>query len=278
MNYYFNFSLQADRGNFIPTGLCEKSHKSRRMKTLLFHYSKLLSFIFAIALLASCSSCNKDCFAVKGKGELVSKSYSTNSFTSIHSAVEAHVFLTQGPVQSIEIKGQQNILDILDVKVDEDELLIGFENHCGSINYDQLQVYITVPTIKAVRISGSGVFDATNTLNVETLSFDISGSARMSATVNATSKIEGNISGSGELYLAGTCPTEKFTISGSGSIFAYGLQSSQSTINVSGSGDAEISVSDHLDVTISGSGNVHYKGQPTINTSISGSGKLHHEN
>ncbi len=248
------------------------------MKTLFIHSTKLLSFFLAITFITACSSCNKECFTVNGKGPLVNKSYSLSTFNSIHTSVSAHVFLTQGTSYSVEIKGQQNILDILDVESKNNVLSIGFNNHCGSLNYDELQVYITMPDVKSIAISGSGSVEATNTLNVSNINFDISGSANISATLNVQNAIEGNISGSGELYLAGTTPYEKFTISGSGGVFAFGLAAQQANINISGSGDAELSVSNQLDVTISGSGDVKYKGQPSVNSSISGSGKLNHVN
>ena len=248
------------------------------MKHLRNSYFRLVFFLLSITWMASFSSCNKECFAAKGKGPLVSKTYTVEAFNAIHTSANTHVYLTQGTVPSVEVKGQQNILDILDVTVSDGELNIGFENHCGSLKYDQLQVYITMPDVASIRISGSGKVEATNLLLVDAIDLDISGSANLSASINASASITGNISGSGEMYLAGSCPLEKFTISGSGTFHAFGLQSHHAIINISGSGSAEINVSDQLDVTISGSGDVRYKGQPIIHSTISGSGKLTHVN
>jgi len=86
--------------------------------------------------------------------------------------------------------------------------------------------------------------------------------------------IGSSISGSGEINMWGTVDRCDLTISGSGSIRAYGLESNTSYANISGSGSMYLYVNDYLDVVISGSGSVYYQGNPNVNAKITGSGSV----
>ena len=231
-------------------------------------------FVLCLITISSFTSCKKDCFT-KGSGPIVNQVFSVAEFNSVHLGVEGIVHVTQGPVQHLEVNGQQNILDRLSLKVKNGNLDIGFENYCGTTSYQTLEIYVTIPSVKALRISGSGTIETTNTVATDILNLDISGSGNISASVTAQSVIA-RISGSGNMNLSGTAIHSDVSISGSGNFFAFGLLTNSTEIDISGSGDAEVSVSDSLDVEINGSGNVRYKGQPVINSSLSGSGRIEH--
>lgn len=207
---------------------------------------------------------------------MVKKTFSAGKFTSISTSLNAHVFITEGLVHSIDIKGQQNILNILNVSNKEGVLDIDFATTCGSMSYDELQVYITLPQLAGIEITGSGTVESTDTLHVDKLNIDITGSANVNATLVSHNKITGNITGSGDVTLKGMCDSEDFEISGSGNFHAFDLTSVSSEIEVSGSGDAEINASKALNADISGSGTVKYKGNPAVNAKTSGSGEVIH--
>jgi hypothetical protein len=63
-------------------------------------------------------------------------------------------------------------------------------------------------------------------------------------------------------------------MAGSGVYRGSGLTSKTATVKSAGSGNADIAVSDSLDVTVIGSGSVTYTGSPQVKQSILGSGSL----
>jgi hypothetical protein len=222
------------------------------------------------------SSCKKDCFALKGKGSVISQAYFVPTFNSISNSISAEIFLTPDSSQSIHIEAQSNIHEILSIKVVNNELQIGYTKNCGSIKHENIKIYISIPTINSIQLSGSGNVKTTNEFQTNSLDLRISGSGSITAAVQSQSFVNGRISGSGDLYLSGNAISENFKISGSGNLRSFALNSLISDIEISGSGNADVYAENELSASISGSGDVRYQGNPIVNSSISGSGNVNH--
>lgn len=261
----------------------------------------LLSIISALTISLFQTSCTTEGICRNGNGLVESDTLNLAPFTAIKLATDATVHVVQGSTQEVVVKGDQNVLDALDVRVESDGLILDVDG-CF-FNYD-LDIFITVPTTQPQRIitvsgsgellvqdslllvpdfkasvSGSGELDLRAANVLSTVDLSISGSGKMMMDYTST-YTETSISGSGSLKLTGSSQDHNCRISGSGDVFAYGLGTINTDITVSGSGDAEVTVDGgRLEATISGSGNVSYKGSPaSINTSISGSGDLEDAN
>ncbi len=102
----------------------------------------------------------------------------------------------------------------------------------------------------------------------------VSGSGTMSAPKLATTELSSKISGSGTITVSGAATDQDLEISGSGQYQADGLTSKTVNARISGSGNASVMATDVLDVQISGSGSVTYSGDPRVMQEISGSGQL----
>ncbi|MEX1187722.1 MAG: head GIN domain-containing protein [Bacteroidia bacterium] len=233
---------------------------------------RISGILFFICLLLS--SCKKDCFAVKGKGAIESKVYTVPSFNAVSNSISAVVYLTSDSIQSVRVEAQSNIHEILSFKVLNNELQIGYINNCGSIKHDDIKIYISIPTVTALRLSGSGDMVTTNEFQTAFLDATISGSGSITAAVQSSAFVNGQISGSGNLIISGNTSAESFKISGSGNIRSFALQSLNSVIEISGSGNADVNIENQLSVSISGSGDVRYKGNPSVSSNISGSGNI----
>jgi Putative auto-transporter adhesin, head GIN domain len=102
----------------------------------------------------------------------------------------------------------------------------------------------------------------------------VSGSGTINAPKLATTQLTTKISGSGTITVNGAASDQDLEISGSGRYQAAGLTSKTVKARISGSGNASVLATDLLDVQISGSGSVTYSGNPQVKQQISGSGKL----
>ncbi|MFQ5446292.1 MAG: head GIN domain-containing protein [Saprospiraceae bacterium] len=191
-------------------------------------------------------------------------------FTGVRLEANARVFITQGDNFEVVAKGDENIINLLQLDVQNNTWTIEF-SHCVN-NYD-LEIYITMPEIDLLSISGSGEMVGENFFDTEDIVLRISGSGNICLGLFSET-IDGKISGSGEIELEGTAEFLDFAISGSGDLKAFPLIASKADISISGSGDAAVHVLEILDVSISGSGNVFYKGHPILNVTISGSGDV----
>jgi hypothetical protein len=226
---------------------------------------------FSLFFLSACH--NDDIWGIRGEGPIVSENRTLADFQQIDLAVPGEVFLRQGTTQEVKIEAQENILDILETRVRKGKLEISFgKHHVG--RHKDIKVYITVPQISFLKVSGSGKITGNTDFEVDDLSLLIAGSGDIDFGVLNANRIDSDISGSGNLYLNGDCAEHLSTISGSGRIRAFDMASVKANIRISGSGNAELSVAEHLKAKISGSGKVHYKGNPTVDVNISGSGKV----
>ena len=254
----------------------------------------LISATLLAFFLQSCKRENWPC--IKGKGSITTETRTVSDFNSIEFQTEGTVYITKGTAFEVRIEAQPNIISDMKTEVNGSELKI-YNRHCLR-DHDQIKVYITLPDLRGidltgsgsmlvqsifqspfmdVNVSGSGNIEIQDSLLADAVNVNISGSGDV--LMNAwCSSFSGKISGSGSLRVNGNSVTENLTISGSGEIHSFDLTVDQSAVNISGSGNCEVNVASTLDVSISGSGDVYYKGTPVVTTHISGSGNLIHVN
>jgi hypothetical protein len=236
----------------------------------------IISFTTALALaliLGSCHFDDDDFFhghCVKGVGNIVETTIKVPSFDGVLLTTDVKVNITQGSPQKVVVSGENNIIDVLFLKVDQGVLEIGF-TEC--VNRHNLEIDLTMPDIELVNNSGSGEIYGTNFFDVPEIVLRNTGSGNINLGLN-TDEIDAAISGSGNIDIEGETEYLYSKISGSGDIHAFKLKSNKANVQVTGSGDADVWVIKVLDVKISGSGSVYYKGKPVINFNRTGSGNL----
>lgn len=239
-----------------------------------------------------------------------------DAFTKISFAVPGKLYLKQGSPRKVEIEADDDVIKEIETEVSGGRLRIGKEDKWfnWNLNNDKITVYITVPEIEGVAVSGSGNIIGQSTIKTNNLDLKVSGSGSMTLEFDATGDVDADVSGSGDLKVKGNCKsldtdvsgsgsldvsgtvdnTANFGISGSGKIHANGsadfvkadisgsgkvlaadLQANRCQVRIAGSGDVEINVKSELDANITGSGSVYYKGNPNkVNANSAGSGKV----
>lgn len=230
--------------------------------------------LFSAALLTipSCVPDDEDWFAncEEGDGPRIEQALNTPVFSGVKLSCDANVFITQGDVFEVVAVGEQNVIDELELDVQDGTWTIEFDD-CMR-DYD-LEIFITMPEIEYLGVSGSGEIRGDNFFTVQDIVLRVSGSGGICVGLFAE-EVDGKISGSGDMEMEGEAERLDFDISGSGDLDAFNLPVEKADINISGSGDASVHVLEVLDVRISGSGDVFYKGFPVLNTHVSGSGDV----
>ncbi|GAB2947007.1 head GIN domain-containing protein [Hymenobacter coalescens] len=198
------------------------------------------------------------------------------AFTRLTLATSAEVILEQGSTQKVEVVGAAEDLKDVETTVENGRLRIGTV-HKNGLNWrgfrGPVKVYVTMPAIEALGVSGSGKLHADKPLRAKALTLAVSGSGQLRAPLSAES-VDASVSGSGSMALSGSTQTLKAGISGSGRIEASGLQAGSCEAHISGSGNCRLNVSESLDARISGSGNISYAGSPRVTKHIAGSGRV----
>lgn len=198
-------------------------------------------------------------------------------FSKIALRISAKVYVVQGEKQSVKVVAEPETLEEIITEVKDRTLNIRYPNTNLFRNWNpgKVEVFITVPEIDGLTLSGSGDIVSKN-VNTRIIDLVVSGSGNITIEKLAAEKVDVLISGSGNINLesGGVAENMRARISGSGNINAAGFEASNVEVQTSGSGNVSVISNGQLNVRISGSGSVYYSGNPGIDSSISGSGKV----
>jgi len=227
-------------------------------------------------LLMVCSSCGlSSCEKISGQGPVVTETRTINNFTGINTSIEGDVYVYQDSVFKVELLAQQNILDAIESSVDEGVLNIGFKPGVRIGAHDRVKVYITMPEVHGLSISGSGLVTALQSIEADDLQLKVAGSGNIALSSLTGSTISGSIDGSGNITVYdGTAAYEQLQVNGSGLLDFAGLNTPKADAAVNGSGAIKVNVQQVLNASISGSGVIYYTGNAQVNTNNAGSGKV----
>lgn len=199
-------------------------------------------------VLAACSSVT----GVKGSGAAKSEVRPiAGAFDAIDIGGAFDAEITVGSEPRVELSGDDNLLPLITTELDGHTLRIGSKQNLRPSL--KLIARITAPQLTAV---------------------DVSGSADVKVHGARGDRLALHISGSGDLRGDGAVHELAVEVSGSGDLELASLTAERAHVRISGSGEADVAVSQNLDVDISGSGTVRYHGDPAIKKSISGAGDL----
>lgn len=199
------------------------------------------------------SSCKKE--VIRGKGDIVSQERAVSNFSRIKIKGITDVTVVQGSSFRVTVSDYENLVNEIETSLSGEELTIGY-NRDVWVTKGNSKATITMPSLKGVRVDGSGDFI-------------------IDGPFTGTNFFSVQINGSGNVNINNAVVDEAdIHISGSGDVKNFGLQCKKATVKISGSGNAELTVSEFLDVRIDGSGDVYYKGNASVNTRINGSGKV----
>ena len=200
------------------------------------------------------------------------------SFSEIALRISAKVYVEQGKKQSIEIVAKSSTLEEIITEVKGRTLNIKFPNK----NYfwkkfepGKIEIYITVPEIDGLSVSGSGDIIAED-IKTRILDLAVSGSGDILIEDLDAKRVSSSISGSGDIIIkdGGVADDFSVSISGSGDVKAIGFEANDVVIRVSGSGNCSVTSNGSIKARVAGSGNVNYKGNPSIDSSVAGSGRV----
>jgi hypothetical protein len=207
-------------------------------------------------------------------GQTVKESRDLPVFENVALAFSGDVYITQGSQQHVEIEAAESAMEIIETKVDGNTLVLKTKNgHWHDLG--KVNVYITMPEIGKLSISGSGDIICESSIKTNEIDLSISGSGSLRIANLAFQEITADITGSGNMSLKGKGDPGELdvTITGSGSLKAEELSIGEATVTITGSGSATVNVIKELETNITGSGSVFYKGNPIINANATGSGK-----
>jgi Putative auto-transporter adhesin, head GIN domain len=196
-------------------------------------------------------------------------------FTKVSFGVAGNLYINIGPEFKVVLEGEKRDLEDIITEVSGGRLVIKKDNWRFNFT-EKVTVYITMPELKGLGVSGSGKAEIKDAVKAEELNLSVSGSGKIFTGDLTVSKLDCSISGSGDIVPGGNGNAGRadISISGSGNYEGESFKIGAAEIHISGSGNCSCYVTESLRASVSGSGNVTYGGSPKVDAHVSGSGKV----
>jgi hypothetical protein len=206
---------------------------------------------------------------------IVKETRDVSGFTKVSFGVAGDLYINFGSEFKVVLEGEKNFLEDIETEVTGGRLVIKKDNWRFNMN-EKVTVYITMPVLNGLGVSGSGRAEIKETVKTDKLELNVSGSGKIFTSDIVTESFGSSISGSGDVIIGGdgTADNASISISGSGNYSGDPLKIASADISISGSGNCSCNVSESLKARVSGSGNVRYIGNPKVDARVSGSGHV----
>ncbi|HAN76533.1 MAG TPA: hypothetical protein DCQ31_01540 [Bacteroidales bacterium] len=236
-------------------------------------FQKLFIPVVLLILMVS-PACMMFNYCISGSGRIITEERDLRSFEGISLNCSADVYFVQSDEYLVEVEAYENIQPLVDLDVENGVLEIDIDGCI--LSGSDVRIFISAPDISLIENSGSGSIYVDDVFNVSALEMKNHGSGDIHIKDMLADYIEADITGSGDIFVAGSnkCFEQNILITGSGSYEAIKLESDAVQIRNSGSGDCVIWAREYLSGRLSGSGDVIYKGNPQITVNVTGSGRV----
>ena len=176
------------------------------------------------------------------------------SFDSLEVAGAASVEVTRADSCSLEVHGDDNLVDLLETEMRGSTLCVSFKRGTIFSSSLPLKVVATAPSVVHVELSGSGYVTLASLKQPE---------------------LQVELNGSGDVIADGVVSSVSLTLNGSGDIDSRRLQARKAPIKLHGSGDIRALATGEAKVRLHGSGDVTVAGNPpSRDAKVSGSGDI----
>ena len=209
---------------------------------------KLACLVLLLMFVAGCHHMGAQ---IKGSGKRELQKRQVAAFTSISTEGAFTIEVTCGKDQSLEVEGDDNLLEFVTADVSSNILRI--KNSKNYSTNEPVKFKISVPNLEGLSVNGAGHIDIKGMNN---------------------DKFEIDTNGAPTIIVAGTTTVIDIAANGAGKVDAHNLHASRGVVDSRGVAHVDLDVSDQLDATVSGPATVTYKGDPVVNKTIHGPGKI----
>ncbi|RVT95102.1 DUF2807 domain-containing protein [Sphingomonas crocodyli] len=183
-----------------------------------------------------------------------------------------------GAKPSVVARGPQDRIDKLIVETRGEMLVITTEKSWGwkGMSWgknDTVYVDVTVPTLSAAELTGSGDVDV-DVVRAPAFAASVTGSGNLTVAQVQTETLTSSVTGSGDLTVNGKAETMTARVTGSGDLHAGGVNVGTLTATVTGSGDIAVGPTRVANASVTGSGDIDIAGRPQCKTAKRGSGEV----
>lgn len=215
--------------------------------------------------------------AAEEAGPAVSRDFTVGFFDQIEVSGPYDVAVHTGGNPSVSVKGPENLVERMDVRVEDGRLLIRPRKEEGRFqwgNRGHVEVQVTAPALRGAEITGAGDIRI-DRVQGQNFTAGIRGSGDLSIDTLEAQAFTASIAGSGDIRAsAGRTDQLDLKIGGSGDIDTQGVKAKSASATISGSGNITATATDTAAVRIYGAGDIEIKGGAKCTVENKGAGSF----
>lgn len=192
--------------------------------------------------------------------------FEVTEFKAIKSSVVGNIHIRQSPTVSVTAEGSEEILNNLDIRMDDDKLVLSLKKRRqrkNSADSDKLLISISTPTLTAIDLDGVGNIEIEGNFSTPQLTIDSDGVGNFRADNLDAGSIHISSKGVGNITIGGKSGGVEINSRGVGNVDTSELKAESAIVSSRGIGDVSCYASQYLKASSSGIGNVTYYGNPT---------------
>lgn len=237
--------------------------------------SAILQILFLTMLAFSQASCAQQ----KSSNTITNKRYNASSFSAIETNTIGNIVFTQSPNHSVRAEGNEELVENLLVRVENNVLKISMKKKLKNIRFNRknqkLTINITSPELQEIQSDGVGNITLKGTVKTPHLSIISDGVGNIKTEELIVETLDVESDGVGNITLKGSADSISIESDGVGNINAENFIAKHAHIRSDGVGNTRCFASESVDIDTDGVGNVTYYGNPaTKNITKGGIGKV----
>jgi hypothetical protein len=190
-------------------------------------------------------------------------------FDAVQVAAGIHATVEIGPRRPVRIDADDQVLPLVETRVENGELHIGFKPHTSFHSMQPVTVTIQTPQLRGVGASGGSIVRATFTRANEA-EIDASGGSEIRARGVDAGRLLVSGSGGSKLNVQGRADTLRLEMSGGTELHGQDLSVKDAQVHASGGSTGEFRANGNLRGNLSGGSELHVRGQPKTKVATSG--------
>lgn len=191
--------------------------------------------------------------------------FDVEDFSSIEASMVSNIRITQSNVTSVSAEGSEELLDILDVRMENGRLILEMEDRYLKKfrkNANKMTISITTPTLTRVDFEGVGNIHIEGTFSTPELVINSTGVGNFTAEGLDCDFVKIDSEGVGNTILGGRANNVEIRSEGVGNVETANLKAKRAMVTSQGVGNVSCYASEYLNANSEGIGNVTYYGNP----------------
>jgi len=179
---------------------------------------------------------------------------------------------SSGPMSTLEIETEQWVHDCCFIITAQPVLRIRLKQEN---NYPKITAYLRLRTpLSSIVMTGTGTISTTNSIQSDSLTFEVSGTSKAQLQLEIFSKLDVIISGTSQVTITGNVKGIGYIrLTGAGEFDGRACPMNTVIVDVTGVGTAYVIGEQAVDVAVGGVGHVYYHG-PLRNQRVNGLGSI----